>query len=146
MALTAVGLASMGLFVSVEGGYPSVLAGLLALGAGMGLSMTPSTEAITAALPAGQQGVASALNDVTREFGTALGVAMLGALVATGYQRALDDRLDGVPGVPRTPRGRASPMPWRRRPAPARTPGNCSTPRGCPSWRDGRRPCGWAPP
>ncbi|MDX3359179.1 MFS transporter [Streptomyces griseoaurantiacus] len=97
VALTAVGLASMGLFVSVEGGYPSVLAGLLALGAGMGLSMTPSTEAITAALPAGQQGVASALNDVTREFGTALGVAMLGALVATGYRRALDDRLDGVP-------------------------------------------------
>jgi hypothetical protein len=63
----------------------------------MGLSMTPSTEAITAALPPGKQGVASALNDVTREFGTALGVAMLGALVATGYRHALDDRLDGVP-------------------------------------------------
>ena len=97
VALAAAGLASMGLFVSVEGGYPSVLGGLVAMGAGMGLSMTPSTEAITGALPREQQGVASALNDVTREFGTALGVAVLGALVATGYRRALDDRLDGVP-------------------------------------------------
>ncbi|MDQ0810601.1 hypothetical protein QFZ63_002315 [Streptomyces sp. B3I7] len=101
VALAAAGLASMGLFVSVEGGYPSVLGGLVAMGAGMGLSMTPSTEAITGALPGEQQGVASALNDVTREFGTALGVAVLGALVATGYRRALDDRLGGVDGVPR---------------------------------------------
>ena len=44
--------------------------------------MPPATEAITSALPQGQQGVASALNDVTREFGTALGVASLGAMVA----------------------------------------------------------------
>ncbi len=42
------------------------------MGVGMGLSMTPSTEAITASLPRAKQGVASALNDVTREFGTAL--------------------------------------------------------------------------
>jgi EmrB/QacA subfamily drug resistance transporter len=97
VALTAAGLASMGLLVSVEGGYPSVLAGLLLMGAGMGLSMAPSTEAITGALPSGKQGVASALNDVTREFGTALGVALLGALVAGGYRDALDDRLGGVP-------------------------------------------------
>lgn len=42
----------------------------------MGFSMTPSTEAITSSLPADQQGVASALNDITRELGTALGVAL----------------------------------------------------------------------
>ncbi|MFD8570166.1 MFS transporter [Streptomyces sp. NPDC059639] len=97
VALSALGLALMALFVSVDGGYPSVLAGMLAMGSGMGLAMTPSTEAITASLPRAQQGVASALNDVTREFGTALGVAMLGALLATGYRSAIDGRLDGVP-------------------------------------------------
>ncbi|WP_329139158.1 MFS transporter [Streptomyces sp. NBC_00670] len=100
VALAALGLALMALFVSVDGGYPSLLAGLLAMGAGMGLSMTPSTEAITASLPREKQGVASALNDVTREFGTALGVALLGALLTTGYRDALDDRLDGVPAGP----------------------------------------------
>lgn len=38
-------MALMALFVSVGGGYLSVLPGLLAMGVGMGLSMTPSTEA-----------------------------------------------------------------------------------------------------
>ena len=97
IALGGAGMALMALLVSVGGGYPSVLPGLLAMGVGMGLSMTPSTEAVTASLPRGKQGVASALNDVTREFGTALGVALLGALVSAGYRDAVDDRLHGIP-------------------------------------------------
>ncbi|WP_217143034.1 MFS transporter [Streptomyces sp. AC627_RSS907] len=97
IALAGVGTALMALFVSVSGGYLPVLPGLLAMGVGMGLSMTPSTEVITASLPREKQGVASALNDVTREFGTALGVALLGALVSAGYRNAIDDRLHGIP-------------------------------------------------
>ncbi|MEU3735116.1 MFS transporter [Streptomyces sp. NPDC033538] len=95
--LAGAGLALMASIVSVDGGYLSILPGMLAMGIGMGLSMTPSTEAITSSLPREKQGVASALNDVTREFGTALGVAMLGALLATGYRNAIDDKLDTVP-------------------------------------------------
>ncbi|MFI0875108.1 MFS transporter [Streptomyces parvus] len=94
------GLALMAGVVSVDGGYLSVLPGMLAMGLGMGLAMTPSTEAITGALPRERQGVASALNDVTREFGTALGVALLGALLSAGYRGAIDDRLTGVPEGP----------------------------------------------
>jgi hypothetical protein len=70
---------------------------MLAMGLGMGLAMTPSTEAITSALPRERQGVASALNDVTREFGTALGVALLGALLSSGYRSAIDSQLAGIP-------------------------------------------------
>lgn len=99
VALAGVGMAFMALFVSVTGGYLSVLPGLLAMGVGMGLSMTPSTAAITGSLPREKQGVASALNDVTREFGTALGVALLGALVSAGYRNAMDDKLNDVPQV-----------------------------------------------
>jgi predicted MFS family arabinose efflux permease len=91
------GLALMATSVSVDGGYLSVLPGMLAMGLGMGLAMTPSTEAITSALPRERQGVASALNDVTREFGTALGVALLGAVLSAGYRTAIDSRLDGLP-------------------------------------------------
>jgi EmrB/QacA subfamily drug resistance transporter len=97
VVLSASGLALMATFVSVDGGYLSVLPGMLAMGLGMGLSMMPSTEAITSSLDRDRQGVASALNDVTRELGTALGVALLGALVTTGYRSAIDGRLDGVP-------------------------------------------------
>jgi hypothetical protein len=95
--LAGAGLALMASVVSVDGGYLSVLPGMLVMGLGMGLSMTPSTEAITSALPRARQGVASALNDVTREFGTALGIALLGALLSSGYRSAIDARLDGVP-------------------------------------------------
>ncbi|MER7789901.1 MFS transporter [Streptomyces sp. NPDC097640] len=98
--LATVGLALMASFVSVDGGYLSVLPGMLAMGIGMGLSMTPSTEAITSSLPRERQGVASALNDVTREFGTALGVALLGALLSSGYRNAIDSRLADVPQGP----------------------------------------------
>jgi Na+/melibiose symporter-like transporter len=99
------GLALMAGLVSVEGGYLSVLPGMLAMGLGMGLSMTPSTEAITGSLPRERQGVASALNDVTREFGTALGVALLGAILTAGYKSSIDSRLGGVPaGVADTAR------------------------------------------
>ncbi|QKZ24056.1 MFS transporter [Streptomyces chartreusis] len=97
IVLAGVGLSLMALFVSVDGGYLTILPGMLAMGLGMGLSMTPSTEAITASLPREKQGVASALNDVTREFGTALGVALLGALLANGYRSAIDGRLNGIP-------------------------------------------------
>jgi Na+/melibiose symporter-like transporter len=97
IALSGVSLALMALFVSVDGGYLSILPGIVVMGIGMGLSMVPSTEAITRSLPREKQGVASALNDVTREFGTALGVAMLGALLTAGYRNAIDDRLHGIP-------------------------------------------------
>jgi EmrB/QacA subfamily drug resistance transporter len=104
--LAGAGLALMAAIVSVDGGYLSVLPGMLAMGVGMGLSMTPSTEAITSALPRERQGVASALNDVTREFGTALGVALLGALLSSGYRNAIDSQLSSVPqGTADTARG-----------------------------------------
>ncbi|MET9442767.1 MFS transporter [Streptomyces sp. NPDC006610] len=97
IALTGAGLALMALLVSVDGGYLSILPGIIVMGLGMALSMVPSTEAITRSLPREKQGVASALNDVTREFGTALGVAMLGAILTAGYRSAIDDDLVGVP-------------------------------------------------
>ncbi|WP_269328799.1 MFS transporter [Kineosporia babensis] len=88
-ALLGAGLVLLALLVAADGGYLAVLPGLLALGLGSGLVMTPSTEAITGALPQQKQGVASALNDVTRELGTALGVALLGALLSSGYRSAM---------------------------------------------------------
>ncbi|WP_211245736.1 MFS transporter [Actinomadura oligospora] len=97
IGLTGVSLALMALFVSVEDGYLSILPGIIVMGVGLALSMVPSTEAITRSLPREKQGVASALNDVTREFGTALGVAVFGALLTAGYRHAIDDRLHDVP-------------------------------------------------
>lgn len=97
LLVAGIGLALMALLVSADGGYLPVLPGLIAMGLGAGLAMTPSTEAITSSLPREQQGVASALNDLTRELGAALGVALLGGLLTAGYQAAIDPKLVGLP-------------------------------------------------
>jgi len=65
--------------------------GLVALGLGMGLAMTPATAAITDALPREQQGVGSALNDLARELGGALGIAVLGSILTSTYRDHLSD-------------------------------------------------------
>jgi hypothetical protein len=63
----------------------------------MGLTMTPSTAAITETLPADKQGVASALNDTSREVGGAVGVALLGSVLSSGYAGAIGPSLEGLP-------------------------------------------------
>ncbi|MDP1794687.1 MAG: MFS transporter [Acidimicrobiales bacterium] len=97
VAIFAGGLATMALWASVEGGYMSVLPGLILIGFGMGLTMTPATEAITETLPPEKQGVASALNDTSRELGGAVGIALLGSVLAAGYKSSIEPMLAGLP-------------------------------------------------
>jgi hypothetical protein len=61
----------------------------------MGAAMTPATSAITSALPQQQQGVASAMNDLSREVGGALGIAIIGSIMTAIYRGHLT-----VAGVP----------------------------------------------
>ncbi|WP_330346814.1 MFS transporter [Streptomyces sp. NBC_00582] len=70
--------------------YWLVAGGLLPLGAGMGLATTPATAAITDALPPRLQNVGSAVNDLSRELGGALGIAVLGSLMSARYRDGLD--------------------------------------------------------
>ena len=85
----AVGLVLLATMVSVEGGYWSILPGLIVVGVGIGLLMSPSTTAITESLPEEHQGVASALNDTVREFGGAVGIALLGSVLNAGYRSSV---------------------------------------------------------
>lgn len=75
--------------------YWPLLIGLVPLGAGMGLAMTPATSAITTSLPARQQGIGSAMNDLARELGGAVGIAVLGSVLQSIYRNHLD--LHGAP-------------------------------------------------
>ena len=91
------GLVLLAFQASVEGGYMSIFPGLMAFGFGLGLTMTPATVAITETLPADKQGVASALNDTSREIGGAIGVALLGSILSAGYRSSVEANLTGVP-------------------------------------------------
>ena len=77
--------------------YLHFLAGLLPFGAGMALSGAPATTAIVASLPREKQGIASAINDVSRELGGALGIAVLGSVLNTAYRSGVQDDTAAVP-------------------------------------------------
>jgi EmrB/QacA subfamily drug resistance transporter len=61
----------------------------VALGAGMGLTQAPATEAIMGAVAKQQAGIASAVNGSTRLFGGTLGVAVVGSVAASLYANQL---------------------------------------------------------
>jgi hypothetical protein len=63
----------------------------------MGLAGTPSTTAITQSLPREKQGVASAVNDVARELGSALGIAVLGGVLTSVYRTSVADATTQLP-------------------------------------------------
>jgi DHA2 family multidrug resistance protein-like MFS transporter len=67
----------------------------------MGLSMAPSTTGIMASLPLRKAGVGSAVNDTTRELGGALGVAVLGSLLASKFTAALPASVAALPAPAR---------------------------------------------
>ena len=79
--------------------YWLLLTGLLPLGIGMGLAMTPATTVITDALPIAKQGVGSAVNDLARELGGALGIAVLGSALQSTYRSNLDPANLSEPAV-----------------------------------------------
>jgi EmrB/QacA subfamily drug resistance transporter len=77
--------------------YAHFLAGLLPFGAGMALAGAPATTAIVSSLPRSKQGVASAVNDVSRELGGALGIAVLGSLMNGVYRTEMADSTGNLP-------------------------------------------------
>ena len=61
------------------------------MGLGMGLAMSPATEAIMGALPKAKAGIGSAMNDVVREVGGTLGVAVLGSVLTSSFASGMAD-------------------------------------------------------
>jgi EmrB/QacA subfamily drug resistance transporter len=73
----------------VDSGYAPFLLGLIVAGVGIGLTSAAGTDAIVASLPRDKQGVASAVNDATREVGSAIGIAVMGSVYGSHYRDAL---------------------------------------------------------
>jgi hypothetical protein len=97
MSLAGLGML---LFSFVTSGTPYVflLAPMITMSAGMALATPSLTASIMSAVPLGKAGVGSAMNDVTRELGGALGVAVLGSLVASRYDSLISNVIAQLPG------------------------------------------------
>ncbi|MEO3750107.1 MFS transporter [Streptomyces sp. B6B3] len=77
--------------VEADAGFtvPAVALGVLGLGAG--LAMPAAIGALMGTIPPEKAGVGSALNDTIQQAGTALGIAILGSLLASGYTREMPE-------------------------------------------------------
>jgi EmrB/QacA subfamily drug resistance transporter len=85
-------LAAMLLYYSQLGASESFLAllpGLLMGGFGMSLTMTPTTAAAMSAVAVDKAGVGSAVLNSSRQVGGSLGIAVMGAIVASGVSTSL---------------------------------------------------------
>ncbi|TMR42254.1 MFS transporter [Actinomadura geliboluensis] len=85
LVIIAGGLVVLSLIDAGSGFWPVAVGGAL-IGTGVAYAATPATDAIVAALPPARQGVAAALNDVSRELGAVLGIAILGSIFNSGYR------------------------------------------------------------
>jgi EmrB/QacA subfamily drug resistance transporter len=96
MVMTAGGVLGLSM---LNASSPYVLLGvsLLIMGAGAGMVMPPSTTSIMSTLPLGKAGVGSAVNDTTREIGAALGVGIMGSVLASQYKASLKDAIAALP-------------------------------------------------
>jgi len=95
LALMATGFAVLST-LGTDSTYWHFLAGLLPFGAGMALAGSPATTAIVASMPREKQGIASAVNDLSRELGGALGIAILGSILNGLYRSGVGDWTSGL--------------------------------------------------
>lgn len=103
-AVVAAGLlllaAGLGLLSVVDAAtpYAEYAGALLVVSIGAGLSVPVLSTGIVTALPAARAGMGSGLNSAVREIGAALGIAVVGSVLASEFR-------DNVPGVVRAHAG-----------------------------------------
>jgi EmrB/QacA subfamily drug resistance transporter len=101
------GLATAGLGLALFAGLPAsnisywgdVAWRMVIMAIGMGLTMAPATESIMGSVPRAKAGVGSAVNDTTRQVGGALGVAIIGSVMASTFTPRIAEVLSKV-GLP----------------------------------------------
>jgi MFS family permease len=98
MGLAILGVATAGFAATRPdmGSLPIVLA-FVGFGFGLGLSSATATSTIVDGFANAQQGVASAVNDTAREFGAAVGIAVLGSAMNAGYRNGMQQITELMP-------------------------------------------------
>jgi MFS transporter, DHA2 family, multidrug resistance protein len=91
-AVLATGLALIGIAmaslttITPSTGYPRLGIALFVVGVGLGLAYTVANDLILDSVAPGRAGAAAAISETAYELGTALGIAVLGSIVAATYR------------------------------------------------------------
>jgi MFS family permease len=96
LAIAGLGIVILAVTSSVTASYWWFALAVVVQALGMGITTAPSTGAIMRSLPLHKAGVGSAVNDTTRELGGALGVAVLGSLVASHFRSTMEGAVGGL--------------------------------------------------
>jgi Na+/melibiose symporter-like transporter len=97
LLMVTAGLVSWASLSATSPYWPDIIWRQALLACGMALTMAPATESIMGSLPLGKAGVGSAVNDTTRQVGGALGVAVIGSVLASIYGSRVGEFLQGKP-------------------------------------------------
>jgi EmrB/QacA subfamily drug resistance transporter len=84
--------------LDAESSVVRVCLAMLLLGGGLGLCLGPATAVIMNDLGLDQAGEAAATNQLSRQVGAAMGIAVVGSVFAAVYAARVDDRVHGVTG------------------------------------------------
>ncbi len=99
LALATVALLLM-IQLDAQSGYGSIVWRFMLMALGLGLTMAPATDSVMGSLPLAKAGVGSAVNDTTRQVGGALGVAVIGSVLASTYGTTVGNFLAGTGAPP----------------------------------------------
>lgn len=102
VAFLAISIGLCGLSYAANQPYLAYAAWLVLIGIGFALALPCLTAELTAALPTEQAGIAGGLQSATREFGSALGVAIVGTVLTESFTRHLPASLQHADPIPRT--------------------------------------------
>jgi EmrB/QacA subfamily drug resistance transporter len=80
----------------VHSGYGNILLGLLLMALGFGSILPAVTDAIMGVIPRERAGSGSAINDLTRQVGIALGVGVAGSIALSGYRASYHDAVGSL--------------------------------------------------
>jgi EmrB/QacA subfamily drug resistance transporter len=84
-AITAASFAALAPAVAIGDYWTAIVPTMLLMGVGMGITVAPLSTAVMACAPAGQTGVASAINNAVARVAGLFAVASLGAVVGEGF-------------------------------------------------------------
>jgi MFS transporter, DHA2 family, integral membrane protein len=85
LIVSGTGLFLLG-WVTADTSVMYIVLGFILVGLGNGQTTAPSTTLIMGSVPRAKSGVGSAVNDLSRELGGALGIAVLGSVMASVYR------------------------------------------------------------
>jgi EmrB/QacA subfamily drug resistance transporter len=100
MALEAVAITTVALLFAPDRAGWAFIVPLFFYGIGVGLASAQLTSVILSEIPPRESGQASGMQSTFRQVGAAIGIALLGTILATGLRVGTQDNLAQIPDLP----------------------------------------------